>query len=511
MQLRVAREAVKKEWHYREPEHHRSLTLYNDIVDSIRATKTLDVTLFDRVPTPEELKRFADALVELVENQVVIVIAHAEQGSVLASAGLIPSAEFAWDHLASQYHDYVKPMIEHAINYGESYGFAKPPEVEIAKGNIEKFIDEVEEMQKTLRLALGGSDERRFVPSAEDDARGRVLVERLRQLAASDGENRESQSAGKSFDATIDELMGLRLSFDTWLSSKKFFAGNAPASLLRKPPEGISSWRFAPVDAYDDVEGFVPDVERLFGDALMERTTKLVQDGTAMDQQKLSLVDDGGALYLAGWYLVDQAQPVFAKKCFIAAAKCFRDRAGKMDDIPAIVAKRNSMSMLVAAASILDTPPGVDAVKADFLVGLPVQATIWKRLAYAEGMKASHVDAELVTIRREIQRISAELRTMQDRRASRYFFVDYRCRFGAVPDIVVADALKWRLYENVPRDERGVPMVELVEGMSAKELDFPSFVEACYPTPFGIELNSRWLDDRLKRGSSAESVGESGF
>ena len=54
-------------------------------------------------------------------------------------------------------------------------------------------------------------------------------------------------------------------------------------------------------------------------------------------------------------------------------------------------------------------------------------------------------------------------------------------------------------------------MVELVEGMSAKELDFPSFVEACYPTPFGIELNSRWLDDRLKRGSSAESVGESGF
>jgi hypothetical protein len=497
MQLRAAREAVKKEWRYREPEHHRSLTLYNDIVDSIRATRTLDVTLFDRVPTPEELKRFGDALVELVENQVVIVIAHAEQGSVLASAGFIPSAEFAWDHLASQYHDYVKPMIEHSIDYAESYGFAKPPEVEIAKGNIEKFIDEVEEMREAVRQASGGAYENRFVPSAEDDARGQLLVERLKQLVASDGKAREARPAEKSFDATIDELMGLRFSFDTWLSSKRCFAEHAPASLLRKPPEAISSWRFAPVDSYDEVDGFVPDKDRLFGDALVKRAAKLLRDGIAMGQQESSFADDGDAFFLAGWYLVDRAQPVFAKKCFIAAAKCFRDRAGKTEDIPAIVARRNSMAMLVAAASVLDTPPGVDAVKADFLVGLPVQATIWKRLAYAKGLKASHVDAELVAVRREIQRISTELRSMEGRRASRYFFVDYRSRFGAIPDIVVADALKWRLYENVPRDERGVPVIERIEGMPAKELDFPTFVEACYPTPFGIELNARWLKDRL--------------
>jgi hypothetical protein len=392
-------------------------------------------------------------------------------------------------------------MIRHLVEYGESYGFAKPPQVEQARRSLDEFVEEIERGLETVlreRDTKGGEEKRST--ESRDDERGDALLAQLRGLLSGDRAAKRSNNAEKGVDATIDEFLQLDTSFDVWLEFKALLAERAPDALQRTRRGVISPWRSAPALSYGDDQGFLRDARALLREETTSKSRALLKFGVKPDRES------GHAHFLAGWYLVDEGRSVAARPYFINAAESFLRQCRDGDDTDSLLARRNAMIMLVAAASVVDTPPGIDAFRADFLAGLRVQATIWKRRAYAKGMASFHVDAELAGIATEINRISSALRQMAAKRAGRYYFVDYRYRFGAVPDVLVADAIQYGLHEDLPRDGDGMPIKELKQGgegaapvtQTKSTLNFEDFVSRCYLPPYRIELDAQWLEGRLR-------------
>jgi len=368
-----------------------------------------------------------------------------------------------------------------------------PAEVQQARRDIERYVMAIERVAGTERSLPDPTVAR------DDDARATAILAELEQmLAAESGEpadpegKAESDEAAaaaggrKSLDATLAKLLGLERSLPVWLREKQLLGQGATGYLFRTRHPILSAARVAPASGYDAAAGFIIDVAGLFDPAVGERLTA-VASGQAVD-------DAGPALFLLGWYWLDQGEFSRAKAEFTAAAEAYGTRAGGGSPA-ALVARRNALMMLVAAAAITEAPAGVDASKTDVLDGLAVQARGWQRMWYANGLSAAHAEKQERIIVAFMNRIRQRAGVARTAARSRYFFVDYRFRFGAIPDIVLADAISMRLFETVPRGEDKRPIEDgqaeagsnpaMVSG--GEQLDFPGFLTAVYPPPKEID------------------------
>jgi len=477
----------------REGHYHRAIVFFNDIVRGLQNTRPLDTSLFGKVPNPEELARFGKEFARLIENQRFAIIVQAEQGGVLRAAGLEESALFLWRGIVDQYRLYTLPMLDLADEYGRSYGFMMPDEVRRARQNIELYVAAIDR--------AAGSRKPLPDPSLahDDDVRATTILKELEAMwageaqkpADSDGkpeleEMAANEEGRKSLDATLVELLGLKRSLPIWVREKQVLRRGASGYLFRTRHPILSPARIAPASGYERDAGFTIDLPKLFDSAAVDRLEAVAAGQT--------VEDPGPALFLLGWYWLDQGEFSRAKAEFIAAAKAYMPRAGA-ESPEALFARRNALMMLVAAAAITEAPAGADASKTDFLDGLAVQARAWQRMWFANGLPASHAEEQEQVILAFMNRIRQRAGVARKAARHRYFFVDYRFRFGAVPDIILADAITMRLFESVPRneDKRPIGGAVIEDGgdpaavPTAEPLDFSGFLAAVYPPPKEID------------------------
>ncbi len=505
MQLQAARDlAVKKYF-------HQSLVFYNDLVDmaELLENDTLDdqarelvregydrgalrqmEDLFLKAPTKERIDSFARLLNHRLRSQRLPILLEIEQAAVLRAAGLEKSADFLWRRIVDQYRLYTLPLIELSVDYARSLGFDPSAGLEASEREIAGYLD-------AIKAAAGSVlEDREYVTEAvragKDDPRAATAVADLISVLGEDG--RAKQVDTLRLDNKIAALQSMSRSAPVWAEEKILFRKKAKNYLYRG---SRSDYTLAPVRicpaAYSSEDGFFVDFEDILPDDLSRQLSAwaaLPAEQAAQDPSA------GNFNFILGWYWLDNGNFAEAKSAFAAAARAFLAASHKGDDLPSLVARRNALMMLLALASVTQTPPGVTTVTTDFLDGLTGQALIWERTWYAKGHNGGHAARErgivntlLPFIRDAMQRDSTALSD----RHSRYFFTDYRFRFGAVPDNLLADAIVMKLFEKFPRhpDGRPNPAVKPEDrekpGSNNREITFGEFIRLCYPLVLTVD------------------------
>ena len=133
------------------------------------------------------------------------------------------------------------------------------------------------------------------------------------------------------------------------------------------------------------------------------------------------------------------------------------------------VNKINSYTALACANCISLKLPGIVGLKVDLTHTLRPQLTIWKREFSASGYSPSHAhsaESNVLAIIEESKKMMR--RSISSKLDKPYFFPDYKCQFGGVPDYVVRDVLeKPDLFQQIDgADVNGNGKPEAVKGGS---------------------------------------------
>ncbi len=459
MQLQSARRLAKT-GHF-----HRSLVFYDELVrlasadqagesvggrptEASNGRRLFDFELFDRVPTPSELEKFSRDLQSILEEQKRLIMLQSEQASVLRAAGLRDSASFLFRRLIDQFMHYVLPAIDLSEDYARSYAFSPGKELERARKDVMDHLATISKASTGLRR---------------------------------EGEFREAAVAA---------------SLDAWAKGK--------VEARRSMPQRLYDGEFllSPVQtcpaSYDADRGFRSDVDSLFPDDLPE---KLVAWARLPDREAGRAERAGEYHFLLGWFWLERKNPDFAWTSFIEAAKAF-DPDRRKADLSALVGRRNGMMMLVAAAAVVDSPPGVNAVKTDFVDGLRGQAILWERAWVANRNDGGHARGQREVIGELLDLARAGLTLSAEPETKRYCFPDYTFRHGPLPDLLVGDAIRMKLFQVVARAADGGP-IEPPAGSRDKagkpeqenkgpavaptELTFEKLLEGLYASPVEID------------------------
>jgi len=400
---------------------HRSLVFYDELVrlasadeageaavgrpgDASDGRRLFRFDLFDRVPSPAELEKFSQDLQSVLAGQNRLIMLQAEQASVLKAAGLRDSASFLFRRLSDQFMHYVLPAIELSEDYARSYAFSPGKDLERARKDVMDHLGTIAKASAGLRR---------------------------------EGEFREAAVAA-SLEAWAKEKVEARRSMPQRLYEGEF---------LLNPVQACPA-------AYDADRGFRTDVESLFPDDLPQ---KLVAWARLPDREAAREARAGEFHFLLGWFWLEKKNPDFAWTAFIEAARAFDpDRAKR--DRAALVGRRNGMMMLVAAAAVVETPPGVNAVKTDFVDGLRAQAILWERAWVANRDDGGHARAQREIIGELLDLARAGITLSARPETNRYYFPDYTFRDGPLPDLLVGDAIRMKVFQLVARAADGTPI-----------------------------------------------------
>lgn len=461
LQLRAARDLAKQR------RFHQSIVFYNDLLADFTAPPAIDFSLFEKVPDSNELRSFAGSIEEVLGHQKIALLIQAELGAVLRAAGLKGSAHYLWSSVYDQFVLYTNPSIEASIDYAKSYGFAPAPGLAVTREMIETLLKEVARDIKNL------ANEREYreaaMKPAADEARARVLLAELSEAFARD-ERADGKAADKAELAQLEELQKARRSLGVWLEEKTLFATQRPNFLYGGGHE-TAPMRLAPA-RYDREAGFTIDWDSLFSADLFGNLAIWAR----LPEAEANAAPDAGRFnFILGWYWLDRGDFYLAKRAFTASARAFANAAAnEAGDVTAgLTARRNSMMMLVMTASVTQLPAGVKYVRTGFLDGLIGQMTMWERKWVSKGLEHAHATRERVMMVEHLDAIKATMLRRNRAVEHRYFFPDYRFQFGPIPERLLADALKYKLYEDVPRMVDGEAVAKRIEDCGPKNIPPP--------------------------------------
>ncbi|MFM8704710.1 MAG: hypothetical protein ACKOHG_12750, partial [Planctomycetia bacterium] len=403
VQLKAARQLAKT------GSFHRSVVLYKELTKmmsgrAVAGERRLQFDLLNRVPTPADLEKHSTDVQRLLEGQKRLMLVQAEQAAVLRTAGLPESANCLFRRLIDQFVHYVLPAIDLSEDYARSYGVS-PGE------NLQQTRQQVMDYLATITKAAAGL--------------GRE--EEFRDAAVSDG-----------LEAWAQEKVEARRS-----SPRRLLAGD----FLVHPAQACPA-------TYGKDRGFTSDLEAILADDLPAQLVawaRLPAEAAARDPRA------GVFRFLLGWYWLERRKPDFAWTAFIAAANAFNPERDR-EDIQSLVGRRNGMMMLVAAAGVVDTPPGVSVLNTEFVDGLRGQAILWQRSWVTALHDGSHAESQREVIDELLGLVRTGIRRGEKLDSKRYYFPDFTFRHGPLPDVLVADAAAMKLFDAVPRDADDKPI-----------------------------------------------------
>ena len=446
-------------------DYHRAILYYQDVAQELGSAGRLNDAFFREVPSAERIQKFAGDLESYIAAQEFSIIVQAEQAAVLCAAGLDESADFLRTGLIDQFQLYTLPMIDEAVRYAQSYGYSPSPAIGGTRQRIESHLTQIMNTPtkrgtlSTIVEAFGGRGSgsepayvRQAIQPPDADPSFKTRLEAIRkQLAA------KSQPGDKAAPATqvsvgrlIEELQSLSRPVSDWLAEKELYRDRLPEYLMRADNRVLPLNRTCPVDTYDEANGFAGDLRALLREGLANELAQWA----ALPPAKAAEDPNAGKMnFLLGWYWLDRGNPTYARVAFIAGARaCLAqaakpglglDAKSKADAITGLVAKRNAMMLMLAAASVTDTPPGVNVAQTHYVDELRIHMLMWKRQCGSLGLPERHVQKESADVDFDIDSIRAADRRGGEATGERYFWFDY----DAPPDVLVAKSMQRRLYQ----------------------------------------------------------------
>jgi hypothetical protein len=417
---------------------HRAIVGYQDVLERLEAAE-LNLDFFKSIPDEKKLKDFEISLISYVSSQEKNVIARAELAAVLRSAGLKESAEFLERGLLDQFQLSTLPVIEAAIEYANSYGYKEPPELAVTRQRIESHLREIEKAEghdslRHIRLAF---------ESEKFDDNAAAHLDKLASLFEQ-AEARKRTTA-KEIEVPLRkhlfELQQMPRSALVWLAEKKLLLANRPQWLIESadfPQPNL----VCPADPSEAEPGFTKMLAALL-DGIEPK--QLTEWAMADESRQHSHQDSGKFHFLLAWYWLEQDNAINARNAFVASARAFSVLAGIDHSLPSMIARRNAILALIAAAAISELPPGVSVFPAQYINELSLQMLMWKRKWVSLGFPPEKSEREHQSVLNVIDLVQKQshLATNADL-DRRYFFFDHRFEHGAIPDVLI-DAMADRM------------------------------------------------------------------
>jgi hypothetical protein len=470
VQLESARELAKFGF------YHRAIVYYNDLLSQVdpTAVRSPDFGIFGQVADSNAASTFIDQMEGMVAGQRLLLTIQAELAGVLNAAGLTDSAYFVWQRIADEFRFYIEPTIALAREYMESYGLRTSDRLKDVIADAESLVLQVERAIRQYGLAVEWREA--AVKASPKEKQHEKLVATVRELLAKEKRTTEEE---REIDRCLESLQQGQISFPIWLSLKQSVGKRIP--LMFRGQYAIHPSQFFPA-SYDKAAGFTKDpVKSILGLGVAEAVKWCGRPVAEADEQECA----AQASLMLAWYWLDRGERAKARAAYMHLAQLLLRLSQKeQDPIEKLVIQRSGLAALVAASSVLESPPGVSAVKTDFSAGLKAQLLNWERNWFARGQYGPHATGQRELLLSQAERIqnAIEMESALWRR-DRYFFPDYQFEFGAIPDYLVERLFQRReLYQKLAKDgkdlaEKGQEAVQKDKWILGSDVDAKSFLD----------------------------------
>jgi hypothetical protein len=430
--------------------YHRSIVYYNDLLRRIRPASLVKPyeNLLVGVPDTAKGEVFVRNLNGQVGQLTRLLTLQTELAGVLRSAGLSGSAHAVFRRTIDDYENFVKPAIDQVKELLMSYGIQTPAGSEKAIAKLETVVDLSRRAIDKFGLSLEWRKPGFAKPAeiAADVARTERYAELLSKMRTqakgrklSADESREFEELGRNDEQQVVT------EFRFWRERKKLFAP-FPAIGNRVDIKSDYDVRLAAPRPYVEDKGFGRP-----SDAVKQ----YIADGDADDvaawcelplEQANKAPQAAVYSFLLAWHWLDRGDNSKVRAALLNVAKaCGEQAKAKGRNTPdGFVARLNAFAALAGANCYSQALPGIQGSRVDFTDGLSIQLLFWERQWLAAGLVPTEAAEQAEEIRELIEDAHAAMSrsSAADTAGKRYFFPDYRCRFGGVPDSVAKDALE---------------------------------------------------------------------
>lgn len=486
----------------RNRNYHRSHVLFSDIAEERSRKRSGQLIaaiaeFFVAVPDREAVEVFGDTLLEYVEEQGKNIVFIGEHAATMKAAGFDAVSDFERRELVTQLEEITIPMIRQAEGRAESYGFSASRLTQ-SKRRLQSLLSPLKESLADHAVGVG------LVPKAMDlpliqeysDLFG-VFEKYLNADNGSDGGQVESlaRQIEKLWDSKRPIAPSAADVAGGWLAEKQICAASCKDFIVW-PKLGLEIGCICPVKWDAENKQLVDDADEAFSELYSAEHVAAVKEWCRKGEYTRTANEcrSGAFYYLLGWYFLECEDSARARKAFIYGAQLILDRLedirldAKRDDSQ-LVSEINAYRLLIAAAGINSSEPGSLASTSSYLAELRVLLKAWRQRWLLSGFPQSQAQTAIDNCNKAIDLLQKHARERPE--LDRYFFLDYRFRHGAIPDVLVDDALRRRVFQP--------------ENAAPKQYTKLMFHElGAVPTTFGEETIGLWSVRKDRRSASAD-------
>lgn len=441
----------------RQKYHHRAIVYYNDLLEQIPAGNLSKpyTPLLENVPDTaigqacvRDLKKQIQELNRLITLQV-------ELAGVLLSAKQPESAHAIFSRVVDDFDFFAIPSFDIMRRLLASYGLQMEQDADNALAGLREVADLSRRAINTFDLKI----EWRDIAAKQRAAAGDHAQRTARMVELLDkSTGRSSSGRGRLTKEESRELEELRrkdredslVGFREWLERKKFILGETPSGdrwelACRMAPEADYDLRNCCPLTFANNLHFIEQREAITKMFIACRAREVADWCNAPLDQANSDPSAVSYSFLLAWYWADQGDNPKARAALINLASLCRDLAKAtlvQSKTESMVHRLNMFRALACSSCLSQTVPGVRSARVDFSDALSLQVLMWEREWLAAGLppyeatnQADEVDAVISDAR------ALSTRTTSQTAEKRYFFPDYTCKFGGVPDYVVREVL----------------------------------------------------------------------
>jgi hypothetical protein len=430
---------------------HRAVVYYNDLLSQLYArvdSNPFATLLADSssVATTDSAQRFASRVESWVLGQQLLLTVQLELGGVLHAAGLGDSARQLWQAVVDGDELLVQPAVQQARLFTESYGLRLGAQVD----NAVIYTADTAALAKKALGRFGLDAGWRTIPNQQPAGQAPIkqalrVVRDVMAAQAQKGLGGVAAAEKRDLEQAIERLTKSdTLDFTTWLEVKKMLSPRPALALRCAAP--VSPARACPFTyigngAGASQTGFIqPVIEEIVANA----NANQILGWCGGNAEPGANDADVNACYLIGWYWLDVGDKPRARGAFMTLARSLRARAARQKDAAKqMTDELSAFHAILYASSVLQSLPGARGLKADFTRALSLPMAFWEQKWFAGGQYGPHGSGA----RQKAEALATEIQGLISRdaaawRGDRYYFPDYACQLGTVPDFLAHEALE---------------------------------------------------------------------
>lgn len=443
IQLASARRFAKQRF------YHRAIVYYNDLLRRIRPSSLVKPyeDLLDGIPDTAKGTEFVRNLDGQVGQLTRLLTLQTELAGVLRSAGLGGSAHSVFSRTIDDYDNFVKPAMDQVKELLMSYGIIPPADSEKAVARLGRVVDlsrrAIDKFELSLEWRKPGFEKPAEI--AADVARTKRYAELLLRMRTQVAGKKLTAEESREFEELVrqDESQG-SFDFRFWLERKQVLS-QFPEIGSRIGPRADYDVRLAAPRLYVEDIGFIRPLDAV-KDYVIESKADEVAAWCELPLEQANTSPQAAIhSFLLAWYWLDHGDNSKVRAALLNTAMACREQAKAkgQNTLDGFVARLNAFAALAVANCYSQALPGIQGTRVDFTDGLSIQVLFWERQWLAAGLVPTHATEQAEEIRELVEDAHAAIGRSSgaDAVGKRYFFPDYRCQFGGVPDSVVKDVL----------------------------------------------------------------------